>query len=45
VAVEPAIPEMEQVMRWIGFDEQKAKRVATQIGERISDFAEFSTRM
>jgi hypothetical protein len=29
-------------MRWIGFDEQKAKRVATQIGERISDFAEFS---
>jgi hypothetical protein len=31
--LEPAIPEMEQVMRWIGFDEQKAKRVATQIGE------------
>jgi hypothetical protein len=42
VAEEPAIPEMEQVMRWIGFDELKAKRVATQIGERICDFAEFS---
>jgi hypothetical protein len=28
VAEEPAIPEMEQVMRWIGFDELKARRVA-----------------
>jgi hypothetical protein len=42
VAEEPAIPEIEQVMRWIGFDELKARRVATQIGERICDFAEFS---
>jgi hypothetical protein len=41
VAEEPAIPELEQVMRWIGFDELKARRVATQIGERICDFAEF----
>jgi hypothetical protein len=42
VAEEPAIPEMEQVMRWIGCDELNARRVATQIGERICDFAEFS---
>jgi hypothetical protein len=42
VAEEPAILEMEQVLRWIGFDELKASRVATQIGERICDFAEFS---
>jgi hypothetical protein len=42
LALEPAIPEMEQVMRWIGFDELKARRVAAQIGERISDFAELS---
>jgi hypothetical protein len=33
---------MEQVMRWIGFDELKARRVTAQIGERIYDFAEFS---
>jgi hypothetical protein len=42
VAEEPAIPEMEQVMRWIGFDELKGRRVAAQIGERFCDFAEFS---
>jgi hypothetical protein len=41
LALEPAIPEMEQVMRWIGFDELKTRRVAAQIAERISDFAEF----
>jgi hypothetical protein len=29
-------------MRWIGFDEMKARRVAAQFGERICDFAEFS---
>jgi hypothetical protein len=42
VAEKPAIPEMVQVIRWIGFDEVKAGRVATQIGGRICDFAEFS---
>jgi hypothetical protein len=42
VAEEPVIPAMVQVMRWIGFDEMKARRVAAQIGERICDFAEFS---
>jgi hypothetical protein len=42
VAGEPTVPDMVQVMRWIGFDEMKARRVATQIGERICDFAEFS---
>jgi hypothetical protein len=42
VAEEPVVPEMAQVMRWIGFDEAKAGRVAAQIGEKIRDFAEFS---
>jgi hypothetical protein len=42
VAGEPAIPEKGQVMRWIGFDEMKGRRVSAQIGERICDFAEFS---
>jgi hypothetical protein len=28
LALEPAIPEIEQVIRWIGFDEMKARRVA-----------------
>jgi hypothetical protein len=42
VAEELVIPEMVQLMRWIGFDEVKAGRVATQIGGRICDFAEFS---
>ena len=42
VVVEQVIPEMVQVMRWIGFDDAKAERVAAQIGERIRDFAEFS---
>jgi hypothetical protein len=42
VAEEPVIPEMVQVMRWIGFDEVKAGRVAAQIGGRICHFAEFS---
>jgi hypothetical protein len=42
VAEEPVIPEMVQVMRWIGFDEVKAGRVAAQIGGRICELAEFS---
>jgi hypothetical protein len=45
VARELVIPQREQVMRWIGIDEQKARRVAAQIGERICDFAEFSHSM
>jgi hypothetical protein len=35
-------PEMSQVMKWIGFDDGKAERVAAQIGGKIRDFAEFS---
>jgi hypothetical protein len=42
VAEEPVVPEMAQVMRWIGFEAAKAGRVAAQIGEKIRDFAEFS---
>jgi hypothetical protein len=42
VAGKPVIPELEQVMRLIGFDKMNARRVAAQIGERICDFAEFS---
>jgi hypothetical protein len=42
VAEEPIVPEMTQVMKWIGFDDIKAGRMAAQIGRRISDFAEFS---
>jgi hypothetical protein len=41
VAEESVVPEMAQVMRWIGFDEAKVERVAAQIGEKIRDFAEF----
>jgi hypothetical protein len=42
VAEEPVILEMVQVMRWIGFNEVKAGRVAAQICGRNCDFAEFS---
>jgi hypothetical protein len=37
----PVVLEVVQVMKWIGFDEAKAERVAAQIGGRLRDFAEF----
>jgi hypothetical protein len=42
VAEGPVVPGMAQVMRWIGFDDAMAGRVAAQIGEKIRDFTEFS---
>jgi hypothetical protein len=38
----PAVSEIVQVMKWIGFDGAKAERVAAQIGGRLRDFAAFS---
>jgi hypothetical protein len=42
VIEEPAVPEMVQVMKWIGFDGVKAERAAAEIGGRLRDFGEFS---
>jgi hypothetical protein len=39
---EPEVPEMMEVMRWIGFDEVKFWRVPAEIGGRLRDFAKFS---
>ena len=39
---EPALPEVVQVMAWIGFAGVRAERVAAQIGGRLRDFAELS---
>jgi hypothetical protein len=45
VAEEPAIPEMEQVMRWIGFDELKAKRWQLRLVNESVISLSFPTRM
>jgi hypothetical protein len=38
---EPVVLEIVQVMKWIGFDEAKAERVAAQIGGKLRDFSDF----
>jgi hypothetical protein len=39
---EPGVPEMVQMMRWVGFDEVQSWRVADEIGGRLSDCTTFS---